>query len=53
MKISEKCKSASPSALQVKNHQKAINIDEHLDVISRPEKGKQIVDVCHNVRLGP
>jgi len=40
MKISEKRKSTSPSALQVKNHQKTINIEEHLDVISQLEKGK-------------
>jgi len=51
MKISEKRKSTSPSAMQMKNHQKTINIEEHLNVISQLEKGKQIVDICHNVRL--
>lgn len=51
MKTSEQCKSTSPSAMQVKNHQKTINIEEHLDVISRLEKGKQIADICHNARL--
>jgi hypothetical protein len=49
--MSEKCKSTSPSAIQVKNRQKTVSIEEKLDVISRLEKGERIVDVCHNVRL--
>jgi hypothetical protein len=48
--MNEKCKSASPSAIQVKNQRKTIGIEEKLHVISRHEKGKQIVDINHNVR---
>ena len=47
--MSEKCKSTSPSTIQVKNQRKTISIEEILDVISQLEKGKQIVDICHNV----
>jgi hypothetical protein len=46
--ISEKCSSASPSAIQVKNQRKTINIEERLDAISRLEKGERIVDIRHN-----
>jgi len=42
-KISDKCKSTSPSAIQVKNLQ--ITTEEKLDVISRLKKGEQIVDM--------
>ena len=49
--MSEKHKSASPSAIQVKNLRKTISIEEKLHVINRLEKGEQIVDICHNVRL--
>jgi hypothetical protein len=38
--MSEKHKSASPSAIQVKNPQKAIGIEEKLRVIIRHEKGE-------------
>jgi hypothetical protein len=38
--MSEKRKSASPSAIQVKNRQKTIGIEEKLHVISRLEKGE-------------
>jgi len=48
--MSDKCKSTSPSAIQVKNWWKTIGIEEKLDVISRLEKGEQIVHICHNVR---
>jgi len=49
--MSEKCKSASPSTIQVKNRQKAIGCEEKLDTISRLEKGKRIVDIQRNVTL--
>jgi hypothetical protein len=49
--MTEKCKSASPRAIQVKNKQKAVGIKKELDVISRLEKGEQIVDICRIVRL--
>jgi hypothetical protein len=49
--MSEKCKSASLSAIQVKNWQKTIGIEEKLHVIMQREKGEQIIDICHNVRL--
>jgi hypothetical protein len=38
--MSDKCQSASPSAIQVKNQQKTIGIEEKLHVISRLEKGE-------------
>ena len=47
--ISEKHKSASPSAVQVKNWWKTINIEEKLDIISWLEKSEQICYICHNV----
>jgi hypothetical protein len=47
--MSEKRKSASPSAIQVKNRRKAINVEQKLHIISRPEKGERIVDMCHDV----
>jgi hypothetical protein len=49
--MSDKRKSASPSALQVKNQRKTIGIEEKLQVISQPEKGKLIADICRNVRV--
>jgi hypothetical protein len=49
--VNEKCKSTSPSAIQVKNRQQTISTEEKLDVISRFEKGEWTVDICHNVRL--
>jgi len=36
--MTEKCKSTTPSAIQVKNPQKTINTEEKLDVISPLEK---------------
>jgi hypothetical protein len=48
---SEKCKSTSPSAIQVKNQRKTNGIDEKTDVISQLEKGEQILDIRRNVRL--
>jgi len=38
-KMSEKCKSTPPSAVQVKSQQKKISIEEKLDIISQLEKG--------------
>jgi hypothetical protein len=49
-KVSVKHKSASPSTIQVKIWQKTISLEEKLDVISRLEKGEQIVDIFYNVR---
>jgi hypothetical protein len=48
--MSEKCKSTSPSAIQIKNLWKKIGIEEKLRCISHLEKGEQIADICHNVR---
>jgi hypothetical protein len=49
--MSKKCKSASPTAIQVQNRQKTICIEEKLDVKANLKKGERIVNVCHNVRL--
>jgi hypothetical protein len=49
--MSEKCKSASPSAIQINTLRKTISIEEKLYVISRLEKGEQNVDIYRNVRL--
>jgi hypothetical protein len=49
--MSEKHKSTSPSAIQVKNRRNTTGIEEKLDTISRFEKGEQSVHICHNVRL--
>jgi hypothetical protein len=51
MKMSGKHKSSSPSAMQVKNRQKANSTKVKLKVLSQFEKGEQIVDICHNVRF--
>ena len=47
--MSDKCKSTSPSAIQVKNLQ--ITTEEKLDIISWLKKGERIVDICSNVRF--
>jgi len=47
--MNKKHKSASPSEIQVKNQWKTVSIKEKLDVISRLEKGEQIVHICCNV----
>jgi hypothetical protein len=47
--MSEKRKSALPSAIQVKNGRKTNGSEETLHVISRREKGERIVDICSNV----
>ena len=49
--MTEKRKSTSSSAIQVKNGGKTIGIKEKLDVISRFEKGERIVDICRNVKF--
>jgi hypothetical protein len=50
-KMSQKHKSASHSAIRVKNLRKTIRTEEKLVVISLFEKGERIVDICYNVRL--
>jgi len=47
-KMSEKWKSISSSAIQVKNRHKTIRTEKKLD-ISQMEKGEHTVDLCHNV----
>ena len=49
--MSEKCKSTSPSAIQVKNQQKTINIEEKSAVISQLKKGEWIVGIWHSIRF--
>jgi hypothetical protein len=49
--MSEKRKSASRSAIQVKNRRRTVGIDEKLRVIMRRDKGQRIDDICHHVRL--
>jgi hypothetical protein len=46
--MSEKRKSASPSAIQIKNRRKTSGIEEKLSVIVRRGKGERIVDICSN-----
>jgi len=48
---SEKHKSTSPVAIQVKNRQKTISNEEKSDITSWLEKGERIVDTCCNVRF--
>jgi len=48
--MSEKHKSTSPSAIQLKNQKKTIGNEEKSDVIIGPEKGNWNVDICHNFR---
>ena len=48
---SDKRKTTSPSAIQVKNRRKTINTEKTLDVISRLGKGERIVDISRNVRF--
>jgi hypothetical protein len=50
-KMGEKHKSATPSAMHVKNQWKTISTEENLDIISQLEKDEWIVDICHNVRF--
>jgi len=49
--MSEECKSTLLSAMQVKNWQKAIGVEEQSDVINWLQEGERIVDIYHNVRL--
>ena len=35
----------------MKSQQKSTIVEEKLGVLSRLDKGEQIVDICHNVRL--
>ena len=48
--MSEKHKSTSPSAIQVKKQWKTIGTDWKLDVISQHEKGEWIVGICRSVK---
>jgi len=50
VKLGETHKSTSPSAVQVQNWPKTVNIEETLDVISWLEKGEWIFDICCNVK---
>jgi hypothetical protein len=49
--MSEKHKSAPPSAIQVKTRRRTGGIEETLYAISRIEKGERYVDICGNVKL--
>jgi hypothetical protein len=49
--ISGRHKSASTSAILVKNWRKTIGIEQKLHVISQLEKGERTVATCHNIRL--
>jgi hypothetical protein len=49
--LSEKCKSTSLHAVQMKNWWQTTSTEEKLDTQSHFEKGDQIVDICHTVRL--
>jgi hypothetical protein len=49
--MSEKRKSASPSAIQVKERGKTIGTEERLSVILQREKGERTVDICRNVTV--
>jgi len=44
--MSEKHKSTSPSAIQVKNQWKTVSIEDNLDVKSQLQIGERIVDIC-------
>ena len=46
-KLSEKCISTSPSAIQTKNRRKMISTDNKLDVIRRPEKVNKLLTCCN------
>jgi hypothetical protein len=48
--MSEERKSASPSAIKVKNRRTTIGIEEKLRVIMQREKGEPTVDICRNVK---
>jgi hypothetical protein len=51
-KMSEKCRSTSPSAIQVKQWRKTVSIERKLHVISQIEKGcERTVDIFGNVRF--
>jgi len=41
----------SSNAIQVKNQQKTVRIEDKLDMTSMLEIGEQIVGICHNVTL--
>jgi hypothetical protein len=47
IKMREKCKSSSPSAVQLKNGHKTSNIEEKLYVISQLEKCDRTLNIRH------
>ena len=47
--VGDKPQSTALSAIQLKNRQQTVHIEEKLDIISQLEKGELIVDVCLNV----
>jgi hypothetical protein len=49
--MSEKHKSITPHAIQVKIQQKISSTDGKLDIISQSEKAEQIADIFLNVRF--
>jgi hypothetical protein len=49
--MNKKCKSTSPSAIQVTNRWKTISNEENLNIICQHEKGEWTVDICLNVRF--
>ena len=51
IKMSEKCKSPSPNAIQVKNQRKANGNEESLDAITWLEQGEWSVDMRRNTSL--
>ena len=51
LELIEKHKPTLPSTIQMNNWGRTIGDEEKLEVISLLEKGEQIVDICHNVRL--
>jgi hypothetical protein len=49
IKMSQKSKPTSPSAMKVKNWWKTTNITEKLGIISKLAEGEQIFYICCNV----
>jgi len=49
--MGDKPQSTAPSAIQVKNWQQTVRIEEKLDIIGQLEKGELIVNICLNVRF--
>jgi hypothetical protein len=49
--MGDRPQSTAASAIQVKNQQQAVCIEEKLDIINQLEKGEEIVDLCLNGRF--